>query len=44
MRTIKFINLYGDIVIKWDSKDDKQMEQILKAKLNQGFQFFIVKN
>lgn len=42
MRNIKFLNMFGDIVISWDKSDDKVMEQLITQKLNDGYQFFIV--
>ena len=40
---IKFLNLYGDITIEWDDKDNLLMEKIIAEKLAEGYQFFIVK-
>lgn len=42
MRQIKFLNMYGDIVINWEKDDDKMMEEILNEKLKEGYQFFII--
>ena len=40
---IKFLNAFGDITIEWDEKDRAKMLKIIKEKLDEGFQFYIVK-
>ena len=41
---IKFLNLYGDITIEWEDKDHIEMLKVIEEKLEQGFQFYIVKD
>jgi len=40
---IKFLNAFGDITIEWEEKDKEKMEKLIQEKLDEGFQFFIVK-
>lgn len=40
---IKFLNNFGDITIEWDEQDHIKMLTIIQDKLNNGFQFFIIK-
>ncbi len=40
---IKFLNHYGDITIEWDEDDSVKMEKLIAEKLEQGFQFYIVR-
>ena len=42
--TITFLNCYGDLTVTWDEKDSQKMESRIQKLLDDGFQFFIVKN
>lgn len=42
--SITFLNQSGDITITWEPEKDEEMKKMIKAKMDQGFSFFIVKS